>query len=545
MARLKQIDCPSYFRKPDSRWGDCAAAPRPSQPAKALAAVNSLAAAICGQQSVGWTSDAAVRMISGMPDPDILIMTVGRGNDARRVDTLYESMRKSMGQGHWRRIILLPSADTAALADELCTYVERNHNERLHIEVGPRIPADEHEDEDLCFAHFDRILERLIHGGEDPANMVFDYTRGTKAMSAAAVLACVSRGVEKIRYVSGKRGPDGNIIPGTESPRDGHTSVAVFRRELDRAKTLLVSGHFEQARLNLSELAGLPPEARTPAQTEAWKRALGAIRPHRESSRPRRELTAEEAREVKSGLQLACFWGAWDRFYYREAAGLASRLGDVHPFWKRAAPLPGNIEAIHRLAQEVPSRPKEASYVGEFQKYARSLVGVHQRLAADLIQNAWRRWWSGECEDTLIRAFRAQELVGHLHLCRRGILASNLCVEDPEVNEWLTKGGFRGGPIKLYHRNELAKPMVASLLTFLDDEWFRDHARDKWKELQSRNQSPLTHGLECQATAPESLAELLHEVEHIFVTEDKENAGLLVGSCFPVPEIKNGAQRVS
>src|ERR1035438_260619 len=87
------------------------------------------------RRPAGWTMDAAVRMISGMPDPDILIMTVGGGNAANRVNTLYEAMRKSMGQGRWRRILLLPSADTAALADELQEYVKANHPEELHIEV--------------------------------------------------------------------------------------------------------------------------------------------------------------------------------------------------------------------------------------------------------------------------------------------------------------------------------------------------------------------------------------------------------------------------
>jgi hypothetical protein len=487
----------------------------------------------------------AVCMISGMPDPDILIMTVGRGTDSRRVDTLYESMRKSMGQGRWRRIVLLPSADTAALAHELKKYVKANHPEPLHIEVGLEIPAGQHEDEDLCFAHFDRVLERLIHAGEDPANMVFDYTRGTKAMSAAAVLTCVSRGVAKIRYVSGKRGEDGNIIPGSEEPQDGHTSTAIFRRELDRAKTLLVSGHFGQARLNLEELAGSKPEAQTPAQTEAWKRALLAIqKPHPESSRPRRELSADQVREVESGLQLARFWGAWDRFYYREAAEWARRLSDVHPFWKTAAPLPINIEAIHRLAQQVPRRPKARNSVTDYQQHARSLVGVHQRLAADLIQNAWRRWWNGEYEDALIRTFRAQELIGHLHLCRRGILASNLCLEDPVLKKWLARDTYRGAPIRLY-RNELAKPMVARLLTSLGDEWFRKHASGEWDELRRRNQSPLTHGLECQATDPDSLAKLLLKVEKLFDTESEENAGLLLGSGFPVPEIGQSARGVS
>ena len=169
---------------------------------------------------------------------------------------------------------------------------------------------------------------------------------------------------------------------------------------------------------------------------------------------------------------------------------------------------------------------------------------MHQRLAADLIQNAWRRWWDGEYEDALIRAFRAQELVGHLRLCRRGILASDLCREDPVVKKWLAGDNHRA-PIPLYHRNELAKPMVAKLLAFLGDEWFCKHASGEWEELRSRNQSPLTHGLECQATAPESLAELLHKVEQIFDTESEENAGLLLGSGFPVPEIKQSARAVS
>jgi hypothetical protein len=201
--------------------------------------------------------------------------------------------------------------------------------------------------------------------------------------------------------------------------------------------------------------------------------------------------------------------------------------------------LPINIEAIHRLARKVPRRPKTRDSVADHQQHARSLAEVHQRLSADLIQNAWRRWWNGEYEDALIRAFRAQELIGHLRLCRRGILASGLCLEDPVVKKWLAGDTYRGAAIRLY-RNELAKPMVARLLTFLGDEWFRKHASGAWEELRSRNQSPLTHGLECQATAPESLAELLHKVEQIFDTEAEDNAVLLLGSGFPVPEIGKG-----
>ena len=89
-----------------------------------------------------------------------LVLTVGTGDVNDPEQTLLTPMRKSIERGEWERIILLPSRTTEAAAATL-----RDRVAGSAVEVEP-LPKPRHEDDaDECFAHFDRVLRKLMAEG--------------------------------------------------------------------------------------------------------------------------------------------------------------------------------------------------------------------------------------------------------------------------------------------------------------------------------------------------------------------------------------------
>ncbi|HFB98677.1 MAG TPA: hypothetical protein ENJ62_06015, partial [Bryobacterales bacterium] len=172
----------------------------------------------------------------------VLLMTVGAGDAGRLEETLFEPLRKSIASGEWVHVVLLPSALTEENAREFERRIEG-----LQVTVSP-LPAPGLEDDaDACFAHYDRVLAQLIESGVKPEEIVVDFTRGTKAMSAALVLAAAGRGVPQLRYITGKRDARGTVLPGEEQVRDFATGRMSFRRDLDLATRFLEAWQFPAA----------------------------------------------------------------------------------------------------------------------------------------------------------------------------------------------------------------------------------------------------------------------------------------------------------
>ena len=135
-----------------------------------------------------------------MSQPQILLCTVGTGTIDQIRDTLLEPLKKSIRQGEWQQVILLPSQLTAANAELLCREVQD-----VPIAIKP-LPQEKMEDDpDACFAHFDSVLATLRTEGAAPDAILVDFTRGTKVMSAALVLAAVRHDIPSLRYISGPR----------------------------------------------------------------------------------------------------------------------------------------------------------------------------------------------------------------------------------------------------------------------------------------------------------------------------------------------------
>ena len=128
----------------------------------------------------------------------ILALTVGFGNPNDIEGTLYEPLLKSIREGSWDKVVFLPSLVTEENAREL----ERRLS-GIAVEIIPLPRRNDENDVDSCFAHFDQVIEKLRTEGFEPPNICADFTRGTKAMSAALVLAAIRHGVPRMRYVEG------------------------------------------------------------------------------------------------------------------------------------------------------------------------------------------------------------------------------------------------------------------------------------------------------------------------------------------------------
>ncbi len=142
----------------------------------------------------------------------ILVLTVGAGNAGDMERSFIQPMIKSIGKNEWKRIILLPSRITEELALRLKNFIANNA-----VEILPLLEEGQENDADACFGYFDAVLANLLVGGTRPDQIVADFTRGMKAMSAALVLAAVHRDLSNLRYVySNRRDTRSTVVAGTD-----------------------------------------------------------------------------------------------------------------------------------------------------------------------------------------------------------------------------------------------------------------------------------------------------------------------------------------
>ncbi len=204
-------------------------------------------------------------------------------------------------------------------------------------------------DLDEAFEKVLRCIERLVSSGYD---VVVDFTSGTKAMSAGAVLAATQEGV-KLSYVAGKR-QGGKVVRGTEK-----VTVCSPVRGMLRMQEKMVSGFFDIY------------------QFEAAVRLL----------REMAEMDASMGEEYMRQLRIVEGYMLWDRFNHE---GAFERLEGME-----GVPA-GNKEFLGRLLRCRDS--KEPYYI------------------ADLLNNAERRAEEGKYDDAVARLYRTAEMVAQYRL---------------------------------------------------------------------------------------------------------------------------------
>jgi CRISPR-associated protein (TIGR02710 family) len=415
-----------------------------------------------------------------------LTLTVGSGNPKDPEGTLYQPLLKSIREGSWDKVVFLPSIVTEENAREL----ERRLSGTA-VEIIPLPGPNDENDVDSCFAHFDRVIQKLRTEGFDAVNVCADFTRGTKAMSAALVLAAIRHGVPRIRYVEGDRDParQNNVIPGTERVRTVEPQVATASIWLDRARAFLMDGDFVA-------VLGVLPDVHQ-AATSGWPNdllpILGAVRTYAE------------------------FYSAWDRLDYSAAVTQGEGLPNSSPDgWDDFAPRPAALEWVRELARDSPKKggiPLPSDKSGDMVVHAR-------RVMVDLLANGRRRIRNGQFEDANLRSYRIAEMLGQTRLFYHGLDSSFLDPQNPVVAKLekdLAKGGSSPfGSIARARQQYLtaAREQTFRLLSRLNDPLW-EKLKSIGPDVESRNHSILVHGFD-------RLADL--DAQRLAVTYDRLEA---------------------
>ncbi len=430
-----------------------------------------------------------------------LLLTVGTGTVDNLEQTLIAPFRKSFEAGEWALVVLFPSKET-----EKNAFLLRERFPEYRIEVRALREPRLEDDADACFEHFDQEIRRLLESGFAPSGLTADFTRGTKGMSAALIMAAAAHGVENVRYLAGgKRDERGMVVPGAEIPKDISLHWVFQRRRVSLAVDYLKKGNFAAVE---TLFPGAPKIVRG-----------GYLR--------------EEIQWLGWAAQ---FWGAWDAFDYHQAAQLAQRHGMpaqpphfIQPF------LPGNTqtELLGVLASAPPPRATDNV------RYCRA-------LAADLLANAERRFHERKNEEVLVRIYRVLELMGQLRLFVHGIDTGNLQVNHPVVSRWMASLPEAPKPDR-EGRIPIGREKAAQLLVEVEKAQGGGRGRmiaDKLADLswletgefgpRFRNTSILLHGFKARTRGKEeALRRCYQGVRDLFASEHDGNAKLLEAAAFP------------
>lgn len=394
----------------------------------------------------------------------VLFLTVGSGNPNKLEETLYTPISKSIDSGDWGRVVLLPSRDTLDHAREL----KRRHAS-LDVHIKPPPDGVSENDADACYDHFQKVITEL--GTATPARMAVDITRGTKAMSAALMLAAFRHRIGRIRYVEGERDPQdpGVILPGTERLRDIHAGAATNHRTLDEARLLLTHGDFAAVSLMLRRLP----------QTD----------------------------DVEQIIRIADFYAAWDRLDHRTAD--ETHVGQHVPSeWRQYVPSNEARQWVHHLAQPFPERGDPG--------YCAKMAARLRRLIVDLLANGRRRIRQRQFEDAVLRAYRALEMLGQARLFDHSLDSAALPADHEQVQQLqrdLEKKGGAGFGVNKDGTHNAGRELVARLLKRLNDPFGQELLEVGSRgalRIARRNHSVLIHGFEAVGPADGNLLDELY-----------------------------------
>ena len=347
-----------------------------------------------------------------------------------------------------------------------------------------------------------RSAIRVRRVARDLLRPVSDFTRGTKAMSAALILAAIRHELPQLRNLSGgRRDERGLVVPGTEIVTDIPTTVATARRRLDEAAGFLQRGNF-------AAVLDVLPDPASPFAA-AWPPDV-----------------LEQASFVRP---LARFYSAWDRLDYKGASHVdlssslgmrvagATRLRDTRTRWDKFVPSAAVRGWVQSLAEDLPDD-------------ARTRAGRLRLLAADLLANGERRLRDHQFEDAIIRAYRVLELVGQTRLCDQGIHSDDVPADHPIVKAFQDKQAKKksnGLSTGSGGRLLASREQVARLLKEFGDplaQRILDLGNEGDVKASSRNISVLIHGFaNISGSDPAPLIELYDNLDKLLLADSGDS----------------------
>jgi len=369
----------------------------------------------------------------------IMLITLGTG---RGVES---GIAKSIQVNNPDKLYFIATNESIATVEK----VEAVLGQKLTYEQPPYL-LENPEDVEECWKTTTQLVRSLLQAGYSPTQICIDFTSGTKAMSAGAVLAGVSMECGNLSYIGGgKRDSDGRVISGTE-----------------RVVILTPNEVFIDQRRRLIR------DFFNAFQYDACLKLINEAR---------MKIMAKELHDELDQLEkLVYAYSWWDKFDHLKAAPYFQKLhGEIDARWH--IDTSKSKEMVFKIARQL------EKYAGSQEIKAK----YSKEILADLLANADRRAHEGKYDDAVARLYRAVELVAQMLLAKCNIETSRISIEDLPT-DW--QEDYKGS-------NELIKlgqEKAFSLLESMGEEIGREYRKNKnlRNYLSKRNNSILAHQLE-------------------------------------------------
>ncbi|MCX8069469.1 MAG: TIGR02710 family CRISPR-associated CARF protein [Thermodesulfovibrionales bacterium] len=322
-----------------------------------------------------------------------------------------------------------------------------------------QVICDDPQDLFDCYSKAQKSVQKIFDNGFSAADVIVDYTGGTKNMSVAIALASVKYGIS-YSYIGGKeRTKDGLgiVIDGTEEVKESINPwdfLAIY--ESDRIATLFNNYQFKAARQLCDFVCN---------KTTKYKTLYRKI-----------------------GLIIEGFY-KWDLFCHDDALKMFQRA-DINTLIHEY-----DEKWIKNFAQDV------LKSIEQLKQLVNSLGKPTMSMIYDLLSNAERRYEEGKIDDAILRLYRVVEMIAQMRLLEKySINVSDVKIEQlPDKIREAFKTKYlddRDGKIKI--------PQNASfiLLKELGDGVGNIFVANekKFMAIQSaRNSSYLAHGFNSSA----------------------------------------------
>ncbi|MCK5108751.1 MAG: TIGR02710 family CRISPR-associated protein [Methanosarcinales archaeon] len=194
-----------------------------------------------------------------------LFMTVGTGRGTEdSVKSLAHGLLSAIIHYNPDKIVFFGSADSKETVSSLKEQYREEKKKGLADDEFIMITGVD--DFNECFGKMRRKIEECEDHG-----IIIDYTSGTKTMTMSAAI-CSMLYHKKLNLISGERGKDGIVIPGTENQREQNLYSAYDELLLDKVKDLFNSYRFEDARSTLNEIVILKDRGTYGKMIDAYDR---------------------------------------------------------------------------------------------------------------------------------------------------------------------------------------------------------------------------------------------------------------------------------
>ncbi len=381
----------------------------------------------------------------------VLLMTVGTGRNREDIASALHDCIRQINPGS---ILFLCSEKSR---EETVPLILKKLGEDCPEYTIIPSAADAINDAERLYLAYWNIVNGLLAKGIEGRDLVFDFTSGTKPMSAALVACAFVLENGTLSYIHGDRDDTGRVATGTERFSQFRPVELTQQRAFNVAADLFNNYHFSAAVRLLNE----------------------AVRRGGKPETLRRLHLLKSLSEGYYQVELFELGKAHEIFLQvREDKALLQDFG-IHEAFGR------NLNLLKAVASPV---------VQKRESDKRDLLYCPERLAL-LYANALRRGEEGRYEDAVARLYRATEFLGQLVLYR-------------EKKQETKKFPLDGLPADLRDRKKADKDGCVSLGlrdTFrLLESW--EHSLGKrfmelWKEglegrLNDRNNGILAHGFE-------------------------------------------------